>query len=325
VLAAHGVFTGVRSPQMSGSGGLLKGMKKGFSSSLEGPVGKVSSGVGKMGKGINTVGKGVTRVAATAGGQTTATTGMRTELHTDLLALKASVDRQSGSGSGSGGGGATLGDVVARLTEIKTTTAALGTGILTQIKGVLDNILTAVRAGNRPPPAEQEFHEAGTNPGSIYTHDIHIEELLTQGIKTLNNNDQVLVDKIAPHIEAIATYMGAYAENEQAKPTVTKKEVDEQIQQRVAAMRPSGSTAEANEQLAQIAANTAQTVEELKEAVAVLREIQDLMEQGGQSSGGAGAGDTKPNQKPRGTPNYYTWQFGRYGDTAAKQYTNNGV
>ena len=62
-----GIFTGFRAPHISLSGGLLKGMKKGFGDSLEKPVGSVSKGVGKVNTGVRHMTTGIERVGDKTG------------------------------------------------------------------------------------------------------------------------------------------------------------------------------------------------------------------------------------------------------------------
>ena len=75
------------------------------------------------------------------------------------------------------------------------------------------------------------------------------------------------------------------------------------------------------EYLAAIAANTAATNESVQEAIDVLEEIRERLPS--KPNGPAGSPPTR--SKRAGTaPNYYGWQFGRFGDTSAKKYVNSG-
>jgi cellobiose-specific phosphotransferase system component IIA len=103
-----------------------------------------------------------------------------------------------------------------------------------------------------------------------------------------------------------------------ATPSMNRGDFDSQIQAKVQSSQPSAASSAATTQLAEIAANTAATVDELQNAVDVLEDIRDKM------NGGSGSSDTRSKTKPRGTPNFFNWAFGRFSDTSAKQRVNPG-
>lgn len=97
-----------------------------------------------------------------------------------------------------------------------------------------------------------------------------------------------------------------------------RDDLDSQVQSKVQSSAPSAAMEAATSYLSQIAANTAATVTELENAVEALEDIRDRMDSE------AGTGTTKPRSKPRSTPNFFQWAFGRFSDTSAKQHVNPG-
>jgi hypothetical protein len=173
---------------------------------------------------------------------------------------------------------------------------------LGQIKIVLEQIRDKIAIQQKQGDDIKELADNANNPGSIYTHDVNLESFMR--------------DKVLPHIETVAAVI------EEAKPTVSMGDFDAQVQSRVQQSRPSPQMQAATDYLIEIAANTAASVDELKEVVKTLSGIRDMLSSLGEGGGGV---DTKGDKKPRGTPNFYQWQFGRFGDTSAKQYINSGV
>jgi hypothetical protein len=156
--------------------------------------------------------------------------------------------------------------------------------------------------------ALQSLEHEATSGTSIDTHDHTLQDLM--------------VNKVLPHVEKLVAV--AVAQEERAKTTTNNAEFDKQVQSRVEQARPSEAMMSSLEYLAAIAANTAATHEAVQDAVEVLEDIRDQLTApaGGSSDDGP---NTKPNKKPKQTPNYFSWQFGRFGDTASKQYNNPGT
>jgi hypothetical protein len=124
-----------------------------------------------------------------------------------------------------------------------------------------------------------------------------------------------------PHIEKL-TAVTVANQDEKAKTTTSNAEFDKQVQSRVEQSRPSDAIMNTTEYLAAIAANTAATNESVQDAIAVLEDIRSQLKGGEKRDD---TPNTKPNRKPRSTPNYYSWQFGRFGDTAASRQVNPGT
>jgi hypothetical protein len=131
-------------------------------------------------------------------------------------------------------------------------------------------------------------------------------------------------EAVAAHVATAIKSMAPDADNpNKAIPVANGGDFDAQVQSRVMSSRPGAAVTAATDQLAEIIANTAATTEEVKNAVEVLEEIRDQLASSSGSS--SGRPNTASKTKPRGTPNFYQWQFGRFGDTTAKQHTNTGV
>jgi hypothetical protein len=127
----------------------------------------------------------------------------------------------------------------------------------------------------------------------------------------------------------IVAHAGEAILNQQQQGVVTKalmspnnNDLEEQIQQRIQNSRPPAAMAAANEELVRIAANSEALVQLTIEQKDLLNAILNKLDIGKSQNN---EGSTMLNTKPRATPNYYTWQQGRYGDGPTKQYVNPGT
>ncbi len=283
-----GVFTGVRSPSISGNNGLLRGMKKGFGQAIEKPIGGVQRDTRRVGTGVNRLGGTMSRLNTTSGDIPSKIDAMKDMLHTDLVAIINQLRAPGGQPAQQGQQNSSHLQTLVNNTRD------------TNLK--LDSIMASCqRAANSLASLNREAN----NGNSLDTHDHSLED--------------IMMNKVLPHIENMAAV--AVAQEEVAvKGVVDNGELDRQVQARVENSRPSEAMMTSMEYLAAIAANTAATNESVQEAVEVLEDIKDLM---GKSQGGEATPATQ-RSKPRGSPNYYSWQFGRFGDTSAKQYNNPG-
>jgi hypothetical protein len=190
-------------------------------------------------------------------------------------------------------------------------------------------IFSGVRGGAGILRGRSGFSSMGENRGTgriasnvnktISTHDLFVESVamdISENLSSVSENIQKMSDvflqmPIEADINAVA---------DEASPVISRGDFDAQVQARVEQSRPSAEMQAATDYLAEIAVNTSSTVEELVKVNENLEEIKEQLK----PKGGGEAPQSRAN-RPRGTPNYYSWQFGRFSDTSAKQHVNSGV
>lgn len=186
-------------------------------------------------------------------------------------------------------------------------------GLMSSIEKPMGNVTKATgKVGYNVNRLGGTMSRLSQNSGDVPTKIDQMKETLHNDLVMISNQIGEMVNPVGSASVTPAAI---------ATSTISNEEFDREIQTRVEQSRPSGAVSSSMEYLTAIAANTAATNESVQEAVGVLEEIKAQL-----SSGGSGnAQNTSPNKRARGTPNYYTWGFGRFGDTAAKQHINSGV
>jgi len=293
-----GVFTGVHSPSVNPNSKYMRAQSKGVGGAVGKPMDSVANATKKVGRGVGRLGGTMNRFTAKTGGLPGRIDAMKNQLHGDLTSILTQLR------AGGGGPGGDMQPVIRSVNDLKAALESVGTKVdaVNTTLGTSNSYLKDIRDDTRKFAISMGLvADEGTERGSLYTHDIHMEDLM--------------LNKVLPHVEKlVATAVEAEKE---AKTATNNADFDKQVQARVEQSRPSEAMMSSLQYLAAIAANTAATNESVQDAIDVLEDIRERLPNR-KDQGGAATG-TKSKRR-RIQPNYRAWMSGSFGQSAEKQY-----